>query len=173
MTGYVGRVKKGVKDVYYLMRKHPGAVVSALGSMIPAAAYRIIIGNQVKSHPEVGINPINGKPCVIGGTTGDLFNSWWNPGWNGENYVPGDSAHGLSAHDKLIYNTTTGAGGFFTGLAFTIAAGVVGLSAYLGVRKVINLFSKSDKEKLAQHHEKRSKLIVGEKKQTLDDVVTA
>ncbi len=167
MTGYVGRVKKGVKDVYYLMRKHPGAVVSALGSMIPAAAYRIIIGNQVKSHPEVGKDPLTGDIVVRGGTTGDLFNSWWNPGWNGENYVPG-APNFLSAHDATIYNTTTGAGGFFTGLAFTIAAGVVGLSAYLGVRKVINLFSKGDREKLAQHHEKRKKVL----STTIDDVIT-
>ncbi|MHA1401745.1 MAG: hypothetical protein ACTSQE_15445 [Candidatus Heimdallarchaeaceae archaeon] len=148
-------VKSYLKDAWYVMKTDKKAFVTGAVPAIVAGIYRTLVGIKVKSHPEVGINPLSGKPNVVGTYKGDLFNSWWDPGWNGENYVPGPCANGLSAHDTLIYNTTTGVGGVVTGLAFALGVGTVGWSAY-GAMKRAFMTPEKMKEYMEKHEARKA-----------------
>ncbi len=169
MKGYLKKAEKSLKNFSYFLKHNPGALVTGIVSGMTGATYRIVIGKSVTGHDEIFKGP-DGNPAISGGTTGNLFNSWWNPGFNRNNYVSGPAVHPLNSHDTTIYNSCTGFGGFMTGLLFSLAAALAGFGVYKTIKSVYNLF---DSKKLKKHHKKRSKLLVGEKKQTLDDVVTA
>ncbi len=141
MNKYLKKIGNGFKALGYYFWNDKIALITGLTTGLSAAAYRIVVGISVAGHDEIGRSPLTGDLGVIGTTDGDLFNSWWNPGFNSGNYVLGDVLNPLTPHDAIIYNTCAGFSGVMIGIGFSIVAFLVGFFVYKALKKTVNLFN--------------------------------